>query len=457
MAAWCEARMLKVGVIGAGWAGCAAAVQAARLGHDVTLFEAARTPGGRARRVDITHNSTAMALDNGQHILIGAYSETLKLMADLGVNADAAMLRIPLTMKFPDGSGLQLPRWPAPVDALLGIASAKGWSWRDKAALLFAACTWQLRKFQCPAQQSVANLCCKLTPRVMATLIEPLCVSALNTPADRASAQVFLRVLRDALFSTTGGSNLLLPKVDLSALLPDAALAWLSQHGAVVKLGNRVNQLTKTGSRWQLGLASGAALVGAVGAVGAHEATRELQPAETDSFDRIILACPVNVAINLVQTTGLPCTGWLSSANKLTFEAITTVYAVGSSKPLAQPMLALPSCSNFPAQFVFDRGQLGGPAGLLAFVISASNADAQTLSKQVSAQASAQLGLSQLDIVQTIVEKRATFACTPNLDRPSQNIAPGLLAAGDYVAGPYPATLEGAIRSGLSAALLLNK
>ena len=93
----------------------------------------------------------------------------------------------------------------------------------------------------------------------------------------------------------------------------------------------------------------------------------------------------------------------------------------------------------------------------LAFVISASNADAQTLSKQVSAQAAAQLGLSQLEIVQTIVEKRATFACTPKLERPSQEIAPSLLAAGDYVAGPYPATLEGAIRSGLAAASLLNK
>ena len=454
MAAWCEAHMLKVAVIGAGWAGCAAAVQAARLGHDVTLYESARIPGGRARRLDITHNDEALALDNGQHILIGAYSETLKLMADLGVDVDAAMLRIPLTMKFPDGSGLQLPRWPAPFDALLGIAAAKGWSWRDKAALLFAACTWQLRKFQCPARQSVADLCRKLTPRVMGTLIEPLCVSALNTPADRASAQVFLRVMRDALFSTTGGSNLLLPRVDLSALLPDAALAWLTQHGAQVKLGSRVNQLTKTDTRWQVGLASGAAVGGAAGA---PEASRASQPAETSSFDRIILACPVNAAANLVQTTGLPCAAWLSSANKLTFEAITTVYARGCAEPLATPMLALQSCSNFPAQFVFDRAQLGGPAGLLAFVISASNADAQTLSKQVTAQAAAQLGLSQLEIVRTIVEKRATFACTPNLERPSQEVAAGLLAAGDYVAGPYPATLEGAIRSGLASALLLNK
>jgi predicted NAD/FAD-dependent oxidoreductase len=73
----------------------------------------------------------------------------------------------------------------------------------------------------------------------------------------------------------------------------------------------------------------------------------------------------------------------------------------------------------------------------------------------VLAQGQAQLGL-ELELVQTIVEKRATFACTPGLQRPAALIAPGLLACGDYVAGPYPATLEGAVRSGLHAARLLT-
>ena len=67
------------------------------------------------------------------------------------------------------------------------------------------------------------------------------------------------------------------------------------------------------------------------------------------------------------------------------------------------------------------------------------------------AQAGAQLGLSGLEPVQTVVEKRATFACTPGLVRPAQGVAPGLWACGDYVEGPYPATLEGAVRSGLEA------
>jgi hypothetical protein len=103
-----------------------------------------------------------------------------------------------------------------------------------------------------------------------------------------------------------------------------------------------------------------------------------------------------------------------------------------------------------PAQFVFDRGQLGGPQGLLAFVVSASATDKATLETQVVAQARA-LGWN-VEPLQTGVEKRATFACTPALRRPGPAIAPGLWACGDYVDGPYPATLEGAVRSALAVA-----
>jgi predicted NAD/FAD-dependent oxidoreductase len=123
-------------------------------------------------------------------------------------------------------------------------------------------------------------------------------------------------------------------------------------------------------------------------------------------------------------------------------------------------MLALHSSPQCPAQFVFDRGQLGGPKGLLAFVVSASSDERATLQDKVLQQARKQLSPvlqgAQLQALQTVVEKRATFACTPGLQRPAQQVAPGLLACGDYVAGPYPATLEGAVRSGMAAANTLT-
>ena len=422
---------MKVAVIGAGWAGCAAAVEGTRLGHQVTLFEAARTAGGRARRVMATLGAEPLALDNGQHILIGAYSETLRLMKDLGVDEKAAFLRLPLTMQFPDGSSLKLPNWPAPLDALAGILTAGGWPWADKLSLLKVALGWQLGGFKCRPEKSVLDLCRGLAPGAMASLIEPLCVSALNTPADRASGQVFLRVLHDSLFATSGGSNLLLPRQDLSALLPDAALAWLSAKGGAPRLGVRVQSMAPATSGWRVSTAD-----------------------SRETFERVILACPPNEAARLVESTCAAADDWLAQARGLQHEALCTVYAQAPGAALQQPMLALPASASEPAQFVFDRGQLGGPAGLLAFVISASNGDSATLTQQVLAQAARQLGLNTLQPVQTIVEKRATFACTPDLQRPPAQIAPGLLACGDYIAGPYPATLEGAVRSGLEAARL---
>ncbi len=148
---------------------------------------------------------------------------------------------------------------------------------------------------------------------------------------------------------------------------------------------------------------------------------------------------------------------WTGVTRGLQFEAITTVYAWGAGAALSHPMLTLRSSADpqacAPAQFVFDRGQLGGPPGLLAFVVSASTGEREALQAQVLVQARQQLGLA-LQPVQTVVEKRATFACTPGLQRPSAQIAPGLLACGDYVDGPYPATLEGAVRSGMAAVKL---
>ena len=449
---------MKVAVIGAGWAGCAAAVEATRLGHSATLFDSARVAGGRARRVDSSLNGQPLALDNGQHILIGAYTETLRLMQTLGVDPASTLLRLPLRLQFPGGEGLAFPatavfatwpggpRWPAAVQATWGIARASGWTWGDKASLFKLALRWRAGGFVCAPGLSVAALCAGLSPRAMRELVEPLCVSALNTPAERACAQVFLRVMQDALFSQSGGADLLLPRVDLSALLPDAALAWLAARGPAPRLGARVQALVRSPQGWQLSVSDSADTEGAEGNHG-------------ESFDAVLLACPPQEAARLAAGTGSNA-HWADQATGLQHEPIATVYARLASPPahansLPQPMLALRSDAEAPAQFVFDRGQLGGPAGLLAFVVSASVGDKALISAQVLAQGRAQLGL-QLELVQTIVEKRATFACTPGLQRPAALIAPGLLACGDYVAGPYPATLEGAVRSGLQAARLLG-
>ena len=428
---------MNLAVVGAGWAGMACAVEATRAGHSVTLFEAARQWGGRARAVPARlPDGSPVMLDNGQHILIGAYTETLALMAGVGIDADAALQRIPLVLRFPDGGGLALPHLPRrldeaarrlalPLDVLAGVLGARGWSWRDKLSLLMTSTRWQRQGFVCPENQSVADLCATLTPRVQAELTEPLCLSALNTPVAEASGKVFLRVLDDALFRTPGGSQLLLPRLDLGALFPDAADRWLRQHGARTEAGRRVRALARDGTGWRV----------------------DGQP-----FDRVVLACPPWEAARLAAGEA---PGWAAAAAALAHEAIATVYLHGDAA-LPAPLLALRSRPDAPAQFVFDRGRIGGPRGLLAFVVSASSADRETLQRQVLAQAREQLGLGRLQAVLTVVERRATFACTPGLVRPAQAVARGLIACGDYVAGAYPATIEGAVRSARVAAQALE-
>jgi squalene-associated FAD-dependent desaturase len=424
---------MSLAVIGAGWAGLAAAVAATRNGQGVTVFESSRALGGRARSLPTgLADGSPTTLDNGQHILIGAYSATLRLMQEIGIDPASVLLRLPLTLRFPDGSGLALPELPAPLDAALGIARARGWSLADKACMLAASLRWQLARFRCEASVTVAALCRSLTPRVMAELIEPLCVSALNTPAARASGQVFLRVIRDALFGRAhgswGGSNLLLPRVDLGRAFPEGAAQWLAGRGSRVVTGHRVQAIAPQGGGWSV---------------------------DGEGFDAVLLACPPWEAARLVRSAGIDASAWLAQADALTHEAIATVYVTGGPR-LPLPMLALRSAAGAPAQFVFDRGQLGGPAGLLAFVVSASDADRELLQQQVLEQARA-LGWQGLQPLQTVVEKRATFACTPGLQRPGIRLAPGLLACGDYVQGPYPATIEGAVRSALEAASLLAR
>ena len=468
---------MRVLIIGAGWAGLAAAVEATRLGHHATVLEAARAVGGRARALKVSlPDGSEATLDNGQHILIGAYSNTLQLMRDVGINTATALHRMPLTLQYPDGHGLALPDWRKPwfagIDVAVGVLQAKGWNYKDKLSLLRTADAWRRARFSCPAHYSVAQLCRSITPRVMADMIEPLVVSALNITADRASATVFLQVMRDALFAapsqaasgtTAGdiaGSNMLLPRTDLGALFPQTAQQWLSTQGAQVMLGQRADHL---------GLLSKTQLL--------EQDLLGLPGDLAYKYDATIIATGGVDAARLVRTLAQPSdatNAWLSTTEALQHTAITTVYAYSealaarsdnqparpsttlSAALFTTPVMALRSSAHQPAQFVFDRAALSGQHGVLAFVVSASEGDAASIEQLVIAQGKSQLGLHDLQPLKTIVEKRATFACTPGVQRPPMRIADGLLACGDYVDGPYPATLEGAVRSGLAAARTLH-
>ena len=257
----------RVAIVGAGWAGISAAVHARLAGHEVQVFEMAAQAGGRARTVRVAGHD----LDNGQHILIGAYGATLELMRVVGADPSARLLRMPLALQYPDGTGLRLPAG-APLPAFVrGVLARHGWSWADRISLLAHATRWAAMRFVCAETLTVAELCKHMPAAVHRQLVEPLCVAALNTPATSASARIFLRVLRDALFSGPGSSDLLLPAAPLGALLPQPAMAWFETQGVRVHRSTRVVQVQPDGQGWRV---DGLAFEAVVLACSAAEATR---------------------------------------------------------------------------------------------------------------------------------------------------------------------------------------
>jgi hydroxysqualene dehydroxylase len=412
-------------VVGAGWAGLAAAVRATEAGHRVTLFDMAPQPGGRARAVE--HDG--LTLDNGQHILIGAYRETLALMRTVGADPEVLFDRRPLAMQDPQGRGLALSRGPAVPAFVRAVLGLKDWPLSERLALLAAALRWRLTGFRADPQHTVAELVRALPERARTTLIDPLCVAALNTPSSQASAQVFLRVLRDALFSGPGAADLLLPRVPLSALLPTPATRWLQQHGAELRWTSRVQRIEPIAeARWRV---------------------------DGETFDAVLLACSAHEAARLTQSAAA---GWARTAAAFDYEPIVTVYLQSTGARLPSPMVALHAGPNAPAQFAFDLGALdasGARNGLFAFVISGAKAWVESgldaTAQATLRQAQAAFGSIAWCLLRTIAERRATFMCRPGLARPPTLVAPALAAAGDYIEGPYPATLEGAVRSALKA------
>jgi predicted NAD/FAD-dependent oxidoreductase len=225
----------------------------------------------------------------------------------------------------------------------------------------------------------------------------------------------------------------------LGQLFPNAAIKWLEKNGASCQSGQRIESIVDSGTnptkapRWQLG---------------------------DHKFDHLVIATPAWDAAHLLEKFN---SAWATTAQQLKHETIATVYVQGPLDfKLPLPMLALRTTQGSPAQFAFDRGQIytkAGTPGLLAFVVSANKLSKEDVTHQVMGQLSAlliQLGQDALRIeafkvIQTVVEKRATFACIPNLKRPSARPCQGITVCGDYVEGPYPATLEGAIISGIQA------
>ncbi|MBK8742260.1 MAG: FAD-dependent oxidoreductase [Betaproteobacteria bacterium] len=320
-----------VAVIGGGWAGMAAGVTLAAAGVPVTVFEAARTLGGRARRVVFA----GATVDNGQHLLLGAYRATLALIDQVHApgNADRMFARIPLCLLGPGAFRLRAAPLPAPLHLLAGLLAARGCTLPERLAVVRAFVRWRVARWICGPAQSVAGLVQDQPAAMVAKLWTPLCLAALNTPPGAASGQVFLNVLRDALAAERPASDLIIPVADLSGLFPDPAARYVAERGGRIQLGATVR-----------GLQVGDDAI-AVQVAGAAQRFRHV----------VVAAAPWQAALLL---RGVPAAaGACAQIAAYGYQPITTVY-LRYAEPVPVPARML-QLGDGPGQWLFDRGRRG--------------------------------------------------------------------------------------------------
>ncbi|MBS0554789.1 MAG: FAD-dependent oxidoreductase, partial [Proteobacteria bacterium] len=230
-----------VAVIGGGYAGLACAVELARRGVHVTVFERSHTLGGRAR---VVHKDPHWRVDNGQHILLGAYAELTRLLRLTG-GSPRQLEHLPLTLHVPGRMHLRAAALPAPFHLALGLLRAQGLSWGDRLAMLRLMRGLMRDAFRVAPGATVADLLRTTgqTANLIQLVWEPLCVAALNTPLAEACAQVFANVLRDSLASSAAASELLIPRVDLSELFPVPAARFLATRRGRLRTGNAITAI----------------------------------------------------------------------------------------------------------------------------------------------------------------------------------------------------------------------
>ncbi len=422
----------RIAIVGGGWTGMAAAVTLAAAGRRVCMFEAARVLGGRARRVDLGERR----VDNGQHILLGAYAQTLSLLRTVhGGRAEHELFdRRRLHLEQPGVFRLKTAPLPAPWHLATALLTAHGLARSERLSTVGFVRRLRRGRYRCAAQLTVSTLLADQPDAAVSLLWEPLCVAALNTPIEAASAQVFLNVLRVAFAAHARDSDVLIPRIDLTALFPTPAAAYVGTRAGEVRLGETVSRLAP--------LADGVRV--------------ETQAREERFSAALIAVGPHQLADLLAPQSGHAASIALAQVAAFAYEPIRTIYLqYPRALRLPVPMLKL---DGDPGQWLFDRGQLGGAAGLAAVVISTDVAAAHVEHGVLANAIDTQLRKLIADLPppvweQTIAERRATYACTAGLVRPAPGaLQPHVYLAGDYTDAEFPATLEAATRSGVAAA-----
>jgi hydroxysqualene dehydroxylase len=412
--------MARIHIVGAGLAGLAAAVRLAGSGRDIVLHEASPQAGGRCR--SYFDSELGCRLDNGNHLLLSGNHAALAYLVRIGA---AASLAGPLEPNFAfcdlatgerwslrPGGG-RLPWWI--FDARRRVPGTRALDYLRAAAL-----AWAKADDTIAARLDVGSV-------LFRRLWQPFAVAALNTESETASAALLWRVMVESFGAGGAALRPLVPREGLSESFVDPALAFLAGRGAAVRFGARLRAVTLDGE-------------------GASALAFDDGPIALAPDDRVILAVPSPIAARLLPGLAAP----------QEFRAIVNAHyrlTVATAKPLFIGIV------GGTAEWVFHK------QGVLSVTVSAADRLVDEPAERLAAVLWAdvarayEIGDRPMPPWRIVKEKRATFAATPAelRRRPASRTQwRNLFLAGDWTATGLPATIEGAIRSGDTAAALIR-
>ena len=448
---------MKVVVVGGGFAGLAAAIDLQERRHDVTLLERRGVLGGRA--TSFPDAQSGEDVDNGTHLMLGAYRDTLDLIRRAGAS-DLLAIQDRLHIDYRDAQGwsaLDCPPLPAPLHLLAGLMGMK-LPWRARLdAVRFGMA---VRFGAPPAGLTLAEWLdrARQGEAVRRLLWGPLATAILNETPDRASAVLFRDVYRAAFLDTADASRLVFLRAGYGRLL-DRLGAYLEGRGGHIVRRARAEEIliedgAVTGVAYAQRPIERAEIVRGVPAHGARIAA-----------DAVVAAVPWSALPALLPERWRADPAF-AAAGRLTGSPIVSIEMWLDEVVVDRAMAGLRDCE---VEWVFDKGRLYGRAGApqhLAFIISAAYRSAPRLNAELAAMAEEALrrcfpGMATAHVLRTLVlrEADATFSCDPASDaiRPGPATpVRGLVLAGDWTATGLPATIEGAVRSGRAAARALD-
>jgi squalene-associated FAD-dependent desaturase len=404
---------MKVMVVGGGLAGLAAAIELVDAGHEVEVIEARPTLGGAVQTLPEREGDPPPPPDNGQHIALGCFTEYLAFLERVGEGAAYRRRRLELPVIGEDASVAAISRSP------LSILGYRHLPVRERGRIVRTLL--KLRRAEGSDDESFGVLLRRLgasdtqVERFWDVFVRP----ALNLRTDEASAAMGVFTVRTALLGKAAAADVILPARPLGAMHGDAAGRTLEERGATIETGRRVDALD-----------------------------------ELDA-DAVVVALPPAESARLLG----------EDEPALEPSPIVSVHLLFDRPVLPTPLAALLGSS---AHWVFDRGALTGheaPDGGQYLTVVASGVPdlleirGKGLVDLMAAELTGRLGHAELVWSRVSREPNATVALRPGTQRERRGAGtdrPNVVRAGAWTDTGWPATMEGAVRSGLAAARRIN-